>query len=218
MVVEDETVVAADIASSLESMGYEIVLVTGSAEDALERVPGLEPDLAIVDIKLEGEMDGIELAASLLKRHGIAVIFLTAYADQETLERAKFTEPYAYVMKPFERRELESAVYISLYRREAARRQRQAEAEKEKLIAQLREALERVRVLSDLLPICSSCRKIRDGAGAWQPLEDLVLSNPEVQATHSICPECASRLYPEMGDLLDTGPPKRGGRGGSSST
>ncbi len=101
IVVEDENIVARDLAMSLEDMGYEVTSVTGRGEEAVRRSGEERPDLVLMDIVLSGKMDGIEAADLIRTRLGIPVIYLSAHSDPMTLERAKLTEPSGYLIKPF---------------------------------------------------------------------------------------------------------------------
>lgn len=124
LVVEDERITAEDIKDGLISLGYKVPGVVYSGEDAVIKAGELRPDLVLMDIRLEGEMDGIEAAEEIKKHYDIPVIYLTAYSDESTLERAKKTEPSGYVLKepsgfihkPFEESELHSVIEITLYR------------------------------------------------------------------------------------------------------
>ncbi len=122
VVVEDEHIVALDIRMHLSRNGYEVPALFDAAEDVLEYVKTDRPDLVLMDIKLNGEMDGIEAAERLRVEHDIPVILLTAYADESTINRAKTTRPFAYIIKPFEEQELRTAITISLYRHEVERK------------------------------------------------------------------------------------------------
>jgi len=100
LVVEDESIVAADIQDRLESLGYEVPATVASGEKAVEQAGVLRPDLVLMDIQLNGRMDGVEAADQIRLRFGIPVIYLTANADHPTVQRAKVTEPFGYVIKP----------------------------------------------------------------------------------------------------------------------
>ena len=124
MVVEDERITAEDIKDCLMSLGYMVPAVVYSGEDAVKKAGELQPDLVLMDIMLEGEMDGIEAAEEIKKHYDIPVIYLTAYSDENTFKRAKKTEPSGYVLKepsgfiykPFEESELHSIIEITLHR------------------------------------------------------------------------------------------------------
>ena len=114
-VVEDEVIVARDIQSRLQKMGYEVIGTAARGEDAVERVLDLRPDLVMMDINLRGEMDGIDAATNIRAEYDVPIIFCTAYSNKETLARAKITVPYGYVLKPFDNRELEITIEIAIY-------------------------------------------------------------------------------------------------------
>ena len=106
LVVEDENIVAKDIEHRLKALGYHVPALASSGEEALKRAQETSPDLVLMDIRLKGTMDGVETAEELRRRFNIPVAYLTAYADANTLQRAKVTEPFGYILKPFEEREL----------------------------------------------------------------------------------------------------------------
>jgi PAS domain S-box-containing protein len=127
MIVEDENVVALDIQSRVESLGYSVVATVRSGEKAIEKVAQTRPDLVLMDIRLKGALDGIQAAGHIHARFDIPVIYLTAYADQETLQRAQVTEPYGYILKPFEVRELHSSIEMALYKHETEKKLKENE-------------------------------------------------------------------------------------------
>jgi PAS domain S-box-containing protein len=320
LIVEDEFVVAAGLQAGLEAMGYEVVGLAASGEDALEQARAARPDLALMDIKLRGEMDGVDAALALRRELELPAIFLTAFADDSFLERARQALPMGYLLKPYQERELRSTIEMALYKRELEHRLRQSEErfrtvadfaydleiwrgpegnflyvspsalritgygaeelmadpalalamvhpedrgrlgarfferpdqgdgaheheyrllrrdgqelwvhhvsqpvvdgrgvfqgrrisvrdisrrkameqERDRLIEELRHALAQVKALSGLLPICASCKKIRDDQGYWQHLECYIQEHSQAEFTHGICPECMERLYPGL--------------------
>jgi len=127
LVVEDEGIVARDIAQRLRSLGYEVTGLVPSAEKAYEAVAIVVPDLILMDIHLKGTVDGISAAEYLRNNHDIPVIFLTAFADVPTLERAKLAEPFGYILKPFEERSLHVHIEMALVKHAAEQRLRQRE-------------------------------------------------------------------------------------------
>ena len=116
LVVEDERVVARDIEESLVRMGYDVVGLAASSSECLAHAEEHRPDLVLMDIRIEGAVDGIETARILRSRFDVPVIFLTAYADDQTVARAKETEALGYILKPFRAGELKSAVEIALFK------------------------------------------------------------------------------------------------------
>ena len=119
MIVEDERIVAMDIKSSLENLGYSVSAIAASGETALERVAETQPDLVLMDIQLKGEMDGVKAAEQIRDNFNIPVIYLTANADNQTLQRAKITEPYGYILKPFEEKELNISIEMAMYKHQS---------------------------------------------------------------------------------------------------
>ncbi len=120
LIVEDESIVAEDIRFSLESLGYEVCEICASGEEAIKAAGKYQPDLVLMDIKIRGSLDGIETSKRIWDQYSIPIIYLTAHSDQATLERAKWTRPFGYVLKPFEERELGVTVEIALSKRPLA--------------------------------------------------------------------------------------------------
>ena len=126
LVVEDEAIVAEAIALSLKKQGYEVTAIVTNGEEAIEKAAQTQPDLVLMDIVLEGDMDGIAAAENIRTRFHIPTVFLTAYADEETLKRAKLTEPFGYIIKPFQQKDLYVTIEIALHRHELETKMRQA--------------------------------------------------------------------------------------------
>ena len=126
LIVEDESIVGLDIQKRLVRMGYDVSAVVASGEAALASARKSPPGLVLMDIHIQGGMDGVETATLIRRRMDIPIVFLTAYSDENTLERAKATEPYAYVLKPFKDRELKTTIEIALYRHSIERELQQA--------------------------------------------------------------------------------------------
>ncbi len=123
LIVEDEVIIAEGLRKRLETLGYNVVGSVRSGEEAVEKACGRpRPDLVLMDIMLKGDMDGIEAAEKIRKNCGLPIVYLTAYADEKTLRRAKITEPFAYLVKPFKEKELYTNIEIALYRHRAERK------------------------------------------------------------------------------------------------
>jgi PAS domain S-box-containing protein len=127
MVVEDEGIVAWNLAQRLQGMGHTVPAVVASGQDAIDHAAVLRPDLVLMDIHLQGDIDGIEAAAQIRAHGNIPIIYLTAFADEVTLQRAKITEPFGYVLKPFEERELQIAIEMALYKHRMERKLKERE-------------------------------------------------------------------------------------------
>lgn len=322
MIVEDEYIVAEDIKEIVRSLRYAVPAIASSGEEAMQKTAEVQPDLVLMDIRLRGEIDGIETAAAIWDRFHIPIIYLTAYADDNTIQRAKIGEPFGYILKPFEERMLHSTIEMALYKHKMEKQLREskewhaaalrcigdaviatdreghvtfmnpmaetltgwrqeealgrdvaevseiislignpvaqalrkgeivnlpdgalliakdgteipiddsaapimsdngnvagailvfhdatvrkrAEEERVKSILDLQEALGRIKTLRGFLPICASCKKIRDDQGDddqgdWKPIEAYIQEHSEAKFSHSICPECKKKLYPEF--------------------
>lgn len=116
MVVEDEAIIANDIARQLKDMGYDVVAIAYSGESAVEKVTELHPDLVLMDIVLAGKMDGIQAAEKIMALSGTPVVYLTSYADDKTFGRAKLTGPSGYILKPVEKKQLHVAIELALHK------------------------------------------------------------------------------------------------------
>ena len=127
LVVEDEGIVAKDIQIRLGNLGYEVAAVASSGEEAIQKAAETHPDLVLMDITLKGEMDGIEAAEEIISRYDIPVVYLTAHTDEKTLQRAKITEPFGYILKPFGEKDLYSTIEISLHRHKMEKKLKESE-------------------------------------------------------------------------------------------
>lgn len=127
MVVEDENIVAKDIVNRLKNLGYNVCGTAAQGEDAIAMALREHPDLVLMDIMLRGEMDGIEAAAVITEKLDAPVIYLTAYADEKTLHRAKLTDAFGYLLKPFEERELHITIEMALFKHQMEHKLRESE-------------------------------------------------------------------------------------------
>lgn len=182
-IVEDEGIVAADLEDALTALGYSIVGKAASGEEAIRKITEAKPDLVLMDIVIQGAMDGIQTAQILQQQLSTPVIFLTAHADDATTQRASEVGSFGYVLKPFDEREIHVAIEIGLYRHRVENQLRE-------LNQKLQAALDHVKTLRGLLPICAYCKRIRNDKGYWEKLETYVQGHSEAEFTHSICPEC----------------------------
>lgn len=196
LLVEDEMLVAADMEERLEYLGYTVVDLAASGEDALSLAATTQPDLVLMDIMLQGSMDGIAAATQLRAALQVPVVFLTAYADDTLVRRAQQAEPYGYLLKPFEERLLKITIDMALAKHHM-------EQERARLLAGLQTALSQVRTLQGLLPMCASCKSIRNDQGYWTEVEKYLSHHMPVTFTHGICPPCIQKLYPDIAAKLE---------------
>ncbi len=321
LVVEDEVIVAKDIARKLERWGYAVTEKVHSGEDALKSIERSCPDMVLMDIRLAGELNGIETATVVRDQYGVPVLFLTAHSDEKILAEALGASPYGYLLKPFSEKELHTSIQtaLNIHSMEVALRQALMTAERErakfeaivsgigeglaifdrdrrfvyqnaihkervgdrsgsqcpdgcefgkavcddncalsrslrtgtiirseeqvdtedgtlyfdvtasplrshsgeviggirlvrdvtermrymeqrgKLLEELYDSVSRVKQLSGLIPVCASCKKIRDDGGYWGKVEEYLGAHTNAQVDQSLCPDCTTRLYPEEG-------------------
>ncbi len=322
LIVEDEAIVAKNIEIALKKKGYDVPAMAASGPDAIEKAAQFQPDLVLMDIRLQGDMLGVEAAEQIHAHYEIPVVYLTSYSDEATLQRAMKSKPFGYLVKPFRAEDLHTTIAMALYKHEMDQRLRNSETryrvvseltsdfaycvkvepdgtlhvewvtdaftritgytadertqkglwadlvhpddrpiaqehlqaalsgqvdvseyrivrrdgeirwlreharpawdedekrvvrfyaaaqditdrkqayeEREVLIGDLQDALTKVKTLSGLLPICSSCKKIRDDEGYWTAVEVYLLERSDAQFSHGLCPHCAHELYPDV--------------------
>ncbi|MEG4857349.1 ATP-binding protein [Microcoleus sp. K1-B6] len=126
LVVEDEVIVAQDIAGRLKKLGYAVTATVSSGEEAIQKAIETPPDLVLMDIVLKGDMDGVTAAEKIRTNRNVPTVFLTAYADEQTLQRAKLTDPFGYIIKPFQQNDLRVAIEIALHRHEMETKMRES--------------------------------------------------------------------------------------------
>lgn len=116
MIVEDELIVAENLAKNLNKLGYKVTAIIDSGEDAITQAVATHPDMILMDIMLQGDLDGVEAAGEIHSQLHIPVIYMTAYADNKTIDRAKKTEPYGYLVKPFKPQDIQATIEVALHR------------------------------------------------------------------------------------------------------
>jgi DNA-binding response OmpR family regulator len=211
-IVEDEALISMELADRLLAMGYDPCGHATRSDTAVERILESKPDLVLMDINLVGHRTGIDTAEELRGHLDVPVIFLTAYSDAELVAKAIRTEPFGYLIKPFDERELGANIEAALFKhameqklRETNRLLEQRNNEVEAVNRQLQEALAAVKELRGILPICMSCRKVRDDQDYWQSVEAYICEHTDAQFSHGICPDCFE-AYKERYNLGEGAP------------
>jgi len=125
LIVEDDFVIAKVLAESLQELGYQVAGIISTGEEAVERAAKVHPDLVLMDIRLKGEMDGIDAGEQISGDLHVPIVYLTAYSDERTVERAKITEPYGYLIKPFTDTELKTTLEMAIYKHRREKRERE---------------------------------------------------------------------------------------------
>jgi two-component system, response regulator PdtaR len=191
LVVEDDIHVGTVLEARLKTFGYQVCGLARTGPAAVRSALELHPDLVLMDILLEGDMNGVEAAELIHNQIDVPIVFITCLSDQSLLDRAIKANAYGYILKPYDNAELRYTLEIALIKFRAAK-------EREQLIGKLEQALLEVKKLSGLLPICASCKNIRDENGHWLPIEEYIQRHSEADFSHGICPVCGPRLYPDV--------------------
>ncbi|MBA4149484.1 MAG: response regulator [Verrucomicrobia bacterium] len=187
ILAENNSSFAEEMKERLSALGYTVLAVAETGPEAVQKTDELRPELVLVDMQLNGVFDGIEAADQIRAGFQIPVVYLTDFSDEYSIQRAKITDPFGYLFKPFKDRELEITIEMALYRFSM-------QQEREGLIRELQEALTEVRRLSGLLPMCLSCKKIRDDRGYWSRVEEYIQKYSRAKFTHGYCPDCARKF------------------------
>jgi DNA-binding NarL/FixJ family response regulator len=179
LIVEDEAVVAEDLAAMLVQLGYEVVGRAAEGGKAIAMACELQPDLVLMDIRLRGLMDGIEATEKIRRACDIPVVFLTAHSDSRTVQRAQMTEPFGYILKPFNQRELNTQIQIGLYKHRTEQALRRANASLEQQVAERTDELmrsrERLRALVSELTLAGERERRRVAAELHDHLTQLLV-------------------------------------------
>ncbi|HXW00169.1 MAG TPA: response regulator [Anaerolineae bacterium] len=189
LIAEDDPLVSEMIRGTLEDLGYTVVGEAIDGRQAVELTGVLQPDVILMDIEMPG-VNGIEAAQQIYATHPTPIVMLTAYETPTLVQQASMAGVGAYLVKPPRARELERAIIIAMARFDDLMKLR-------RLNKELQAALAKVKMLSGLLPICASCKKIRDDKGYWQQVEVYIQDHSEAEFTHGFCPDCLAKLYPD---------------------
>lgn len=176
LVVEDEGIVAKAIQTELQDMGYDVPTIAASGKEAIEKAEHSQPDLVLMDISLKGDMDGIEAAREIKTRCDIPVVYLSAYEDETILGRAKTTEPYGYLLKPYEERELRTTIEMALYKHRMEKRLK----ETERWLAATLESIDDAVIATDSRHCIRFMNPVAEGMCGWDRQEAFGKDLPEV--------------------------------------
>jgi AmiR/NasT family two-component response regulator len=190
LIAEDDYLVGEAIKHALKDLGYEMVGEASDGAEAVEMACTLNPDVVLMDIQMP-ELDGLEATRQIQSRCPMPVVVLTAHESQELVEKASEVGVSAYLIKPPKQTEIERAIVIALARHEDLMKLRLLNKELEK-------ALSEIKTLRGILPICASCKNVRDDKGYWNQIESYIRDHSEAEFSHSLCPECAKKLYPDL--------------------
>ena len=195
LIVEDEDLVALDIENNLTQAGFKIASSVPSGMEAIRSIEKRVPELVLMDIKLDGEPDGITTAKFIRSRFDVPAIYLTAYSDDEILERAQKTEPYGYITKPFKAKDVISTIKMAIYKH-------QQEFQRSKM--------EKPRNTLTICPWCKKSKKGQEfGEEGWEQIEVLIQNNIIDHIKHCICPDCLLKLQYQLTRILGEQPDSR---------
>jgi YesN/AraC family two-component response regulator len=190
LIAEDQESINKLIQHQLEKIGHTVIGKAMNGRQAVELVNVLRPDVLLMDIEMP-EMDGLEAARLIQEKYPCPVVLLTSHDDPEMVRRASHVGVGAYLLKPPSVEEIERAMIMAVARFADL-------MELRRLNNELRMALNDVKVLSGLLPICANCKKVRNDKGYWEAVEGYFSKHSDVQFSHGICPECIEKYYPEF--------------------
>jgi two-component system, response regulator PdtaR len=187
LVAEDDALVRSVLESELATIGVTIMGTAADGHQAVSLTRSLRPDVVLMDIEMP-EMNGLEAAREIQRQCPTPIVVVTVYSGPELTAEAATAGVGAYVLKPPRAHDLDRAITI-------ARARFGDLHELRRLNAELRQALDNVKVLRGLLPICCGCKKIRDDHGYWQQVESYLSTHSEAEFTHSFCPDCAAHFF-----------------------
>jgi len=196
LIVDDECNNIQLLGNILRKQGYEPEFATNGVE-ALEWANRRHFDLVLLDVVMP-DIDGYEVCKRLKNNPATAntpVIFLTVKDDSESIVKGFETGSVDYVTKPFNTIELLARVKTHLAMRQFGKEMESKNSELELKNRELTQALEEIKTLQGIIPICASCKKIRDDRGAWEQIEHYIQNRSDAQFSHSVCPECMEELY-----------------------
>ena len=177
LIVEDERIVAMDIQQTLNDLGYDAASVASSADEAMACAEAHRPELVLMDIRINGPRDGIEAAEALKRLFDVPIVFLTAHADETTLQRAKVTAPHGYLLKPIKAAELRSVVEVSLFRHDMERRERERDRWFAATLESIADAVVAVGLdgrVTFMNPVAESLTGVAAADGVGQPAADVL--------------------------------------------
>lgn len=190
LVAEDEYIVSEDIIRGLKANGYVNFIDASDGEEALEMTCTQRPDIILMDIEMP-KLNGIEAAMRIQECCPTPIVIITAHDSLDFVDRAKDAGVSAFLSKPPQKDEIEKAMIIAMARHADLMELRRIRKELEQALAELKK-------LQGVLPICSSCKKIRDDKNNWTLLEIYIRDHSEAEFSHGICPDCAENLYSDF--------------------
>lgn len=194
LVAEDDYLISEEIIRSLKQKGFEIIAEAADGLEAVKMTKEIHPDVILMDIKMPG-IDGLEAGRQIQSTCPTPIVIITAYDNQKLVDEASSAGVGAFLVKPPEADQIERAITIAIARHDDL-------IKLQKLNTKLQKALDEIKQLHGIIPICASCMKIRDDQGIWNKIDRYIQEHSEVKFSHGICPDCTTKLYPDI-DMND---------------
>jgi CheY-like chemotaxis protein len=212
LICECEAIIALEIQETLRDLGHEAPVVVCTGEEAVKVAYSMKPSLFLTEVQLAGKLDGIAAASLIRSGMDVPVIYLASGADEITVQSARATRPYGFLLKPFSTRQLEVTIEMALHNHRSdlmVNRLNKSGLRFADIIEDGSTVEDRVPVGSmvpdlpmvagteAMLPICSCCKQIRDNSGSWRRVEEYFATHFDLLFTHSLCPECVKKFVPQ---------------------
>ncbi|MCB0211156.1 MAG: response regulator [Anaerolineae bacterium] len=197
LIAEDDYLVSKMIRGTLEQTGFTIVGEAADGRQAVDMTVSMQPDVVLMDIEMP-TMNGIEAAQEIQRSSPTPVVILTAYDTPELIVRASEVGVGAYLRKPPHARDLESAITVAMARFGDLMEMARLNEALRRSNTELQDALDHIKTLTGLLPICAQCKKIRDDTGYWHEVEVYIREHSNADFSHGLCPQCLKTLYPDF--------------------
>jgi len=196
LVAEDDFLVSREIERAVTACGYTIIGTASNGIDVIEQVKELRPDVVLMDIHMPRQ-DGLLAARLIQEQCPTPIVVLTAHESQDLVDKASRSGVGAYLTKPPKKEEIERAVTIAVARHRDLMALKQLSDQLEKTNRELEASLSEVQRLRGIIPICASCKKIRNDNGYWEQVEEYIRDHSQAEFSHGICPDCAEKIYGE---------------------
>ncbi len=206
LIVEDEAISAMEIENELQGLGYEVTSIVDTGEKAIEKAGEDQPDLIMMDIRIKGEMDGIDTAEEIRHQFGIPVIFSTAYLDEERIERAKVTMPFGYILKPIQEKDLKVTIEMALYVSKIDKERENAEKELQKREENLRTTLKSIGdavISTDTTGLITGLNLVAEKLTGWKSRE--VVNKPLTEVFNIINAQTRENVEDPVKKVLKKG-------------
>lgn len=202
LVVEDDYLVSEEIVRGLRILGYETISTVSDGKEAVTVTCASRPGVVLMDIQIP-ELDGIAAAARIQELCPTPIVVLTAYESPELLQKASTAGVSAYLTKPPRPEDIERAITLAVARHADLMELRSLNRELEKALAEIQQ-------LRGIIPICAYCKKIRDGKGYWEQVEQYISRRSPAVFSHGICPECVRKVHTEIKETIKGTPTSSG--------